>query len=145
MLVYLDNSALNRPFDDQTQPRICLETLAVSLILQMTEASEIELIKSPIHFLENNQSPLVVRRQWVEHCIQLARNEATLDETVKARAHDLQRGGLKPLDALHAACAEAAGASHFLTCDDRLIRRYAGQMAVLNPLAFVLQSSQQKL
>jgi hypothetical protein len=58
MLVYLDNSALNRPFDDQTQPRIWLETLAVSLILQMTETGEIELIKSPIHFLENNQSPL---------------------------------------------------------------------------------------
>ena len=42
MLVYLDNSALNRPFDDQTQPRIWLETLAVSLILQMTEAGEID-------------------------------------------------------------------------------------------------------
>ena len=74
-----------------------LETLAVSLILQMTEAGEIELIKSPVHFLENSQSPLMMRRRWVEHCIHLARNEAKLDETVKARAHDLQRGGLKPL------------------------------------------------
>ena len=143
MLVYLDNSALNRPFDDQKQPRIWLETLAVSLILQMTEAGEIDLIKSPIHFLENDQSLVVVRRQCVEHCLRLARNEATLGESVKSRANELQRGGLKPLDALHVACAETAGASHFLTCDDRLIRRYAGQIAVLNPLDFVLQSSQQ--
>ena len=95
--------------------------------------------------LENNQSQLVVRRQWVEHCIRLARNEAKLDDTVKSRAHDLQRGGLKPLDALHVACAETSGASHFLTCDDRLIRRYAGRIAVLNPLDFVLQSNQQEL
>ena len=65
MLVYLDNSALNRPFDDQKQPRIWLETLALSLVLQMTEAGEIDLIKSPIHVLENNQSPFIVRRQWV--------------------------------------------------------------------------------
>ena len=145
MLLYLDNSALNRPFDDQTQPRIWLETLALSLVLQMTEAGEIDLIKSPIHFLENNQSQLAVRRQWVEHCIHLARNEATLDDTVKFRANDLQRGGLKPLDALHVACAETAGASYFLTCDDRLIRRYAGKIAVLNPLDFVLHLSQQTL
>ena len=145
MLVYLDNSTLNRPFDDQTQPRIWLETLALSLILQMTEAGEIDLIKSPIHFLENNQSRLVVRRQWVEHCIHLARNEATLDDTVKSRANELQSGGLKPLDALHVACAETAGVSHFLTCDDRLIRRYAGKIGVLNPLNFVLQLSQQQL
>lgn len=145
MLVYLDNSALNRPFDDQTQPRIWLETLALCLILQMAEAGEIEMIKSPVHFLENNQSTLAVRRQWVEHCIHLARNEATLDDTVKSRANDLQRGGLKPLDALHVACAETAGASYFLTCDDRLIRRYAGRIAALNPLDFVLHSNQQKL
>ena len=39
MLVYHDNSALNRPFDNQTQPRLGLQTLALSLILQMTEAA----------------------------------------------------------------------------------------------------------
>lgn len=32
--------------------------------------------------------------------------------------------GLKALDALHVACAEAASAAYFITCDDRLIRRY---------------------
>jgi len=38
--VYLDTSVYNRPFDDQTQPRIWLETLALVLILQMIEAGE---------------------------------------------------------------------------------------------------------
>lgn len=32
--VYLDTSVYNRPFDDQTQPRIWMETLALSVILQ---------------------------------------------------------------------------------------------------------------
>ena len=37
MKVYLDTSVYNRPFDDQTQPRICLETLAFVVVLQMVE------------------------------------------------------------------------------------------------------------
>lgn len=33
--IYLDTCVYNRPFDDQTQPRIWLETLALSVIMQM--------------------------------------------------------------------------------------------------------------
>ena len=36
--IYLDTSVYNRPFDDQTQPRIWLETLAFAVILQMVES-----------------------------------------------------------------------------------------------------------
>ncbi len=43
--VYLDTSTYNRPFDDQTQPKIFLESQAVIIILQMIEAKEIELIR----------------------------------------------------------------------------------------------------
>lgn len=39
--VYLDTSAYNRPFDDQTQPKIFLETQAVVIILQMIEAKTV--------------------------------------------------------------------------------------------------------
>ena len=89
-----------------------------------------------MHFLENDQSPFILRCQWVEYCLNLARNEARLGELVKSRAKELQRNGLKPLDALHIACAETAGASYFLTCDDRVIRRYSGQMVVQSPVTF---------
>ena len=34
MKVYLDACCLNRPFDDQGQPRVHLETEAISLILE---------------------------------------------------------------------------------------------------------------
>jgi hypothetical protein len=33
--IYIDTSVYNRPFDDQAQPRIWLETLSLSKILQM--------------------------------------------------------------------------------------------------------------
>jgi hypothetical protein len=37
MKVYLDNCALNRPFDDQSQERIRIETEAVVLVLSHLE------------------------------------------------------------------------------------------------------------
>jgi predicted nucleic acid-binding protein len=50
----------------------------------------------------------------------------------------LAAAGLQPLDALHVACAEAGRAAYFLTCDDRLVKRYSGQIPVLNPVDYIL-------
>ena len=137
MLLYLDNSVLNRPFDDQRQPRIWLETLSFSLVLTLIEAGEATLIHSPIHDLENGRNPFPLRRQWVEKCLRLAAKTVPLDAATKIRALALEQSGCKALDALHLASAEAAGTDRFLTCDDRLIRRYSGQMVVQSPITFI--------
>ena len=137
MRLYLDTSVLNRPFDDQKQPRIWLETLAFSLVLSLIEAREAELISSPIHALENSRSPLLVRRLWVARCLHLATHSVPLTEALRTRARELAGTGQKPLDALHLACAEAAGADCFLTCDDRLIKRYVGPLTVQTPTNFI--------
>jgi predicted nucleic acid-binding protein len=139
--LYLDTSVLNRPFDDQKQPRIWLETLAFSLVLSLIEAGEAELISSPIHALENSRSPLSVRRLWVDRCLRLATHSVTLTDTIRSRAHELADHGQKPLDALHLACAESAGADCFLTCDDRLIKRYVGTLTVQTPPNFIFSQS----
>ena len=136
MLLYLDNSVLNRPFDDQRQPRIWLETLSFSLVLTLLETDEALLIRSAIHDVENSRNPFPLRQRWVEHCLRLAGKAVPLSAAVKKRALSLEAGGCGALDALHLACAEAAGAGHFLTCDDRLIRRYSGQMIVQSPVTF---------
>jgi len=63
--VYLDTSVYNRPFDDQTQPRICLENLAFVTIMQLTEMGQIVLATSSILAFENNNNPFRSRQQWV--------------------------------------------------------------------------------
>jgi predicted nucleic acid-binding protein len=40
------------------------------------------------------------------------------------------------VDALHLACAEAIGADFFITCDDKLMKRYSGSLKVKNPVEF---------
>lgn len=137
MLLYLDNIVLNRPFDDQRQARVWIETLSFSLVLSLIETGEVSLIRSPIHDLENSRSPFPLRRHWVEKCLRLATRRVSLDDAIKSRALAIQQAGLAPLDALHLACAEAAGAERFLTCDDRVIRRYSGRMIVQSPVTFI--------
>ena len=47
--------------------------------------------------------------------------------------------GLGSVDALHLACAEKARAEYFITCDDRIIKRYRGRkLKVMNPVNFVI-------
>jgi len=135
----LDTSVLNRPFDDQTQPRIALETQALRTILQLIEAKEIELVNSATIAYENSRNLSQPRRQWVEQCLQLASQFQALDEGIIQRATLLEGQGLGAIDALHVACAEASGCDYFLTCDDRLVRRYSGQLKVVNPVSFVLE------
>jgi hypothetical protein len=136
MLLYLDNSVLNRPFDDQRQPRIWLETLSFSLVLSLIEAGEATMIRSPIHDVENARCPDLLRSKWVAKCLRLAAVQVELSDKIRSRAAELEHGGTKGLDALHLACSEAGGAESFLTCDDRLIRRYCGRMVVANPVTF---------
>jgi hypothetical protein len=44
--IYLDACCLNRPFDDQTQPRIFLETQAVLTIVKQCQFAQWHLITS---------------------------------------------------------------------------------------------------
>ena len=59
--VYLDTSAYNCPFDDQTQPKIFLETQAVVIILQMVEVRAVELIGSSVLKYENSRNPYPIK------------------------------------------------------------------------------------
>jgi hypothetical protein len=97
MLVYLDNSVLNRPFDDQRQPRIWLETLSFSLVLTLIEVGEATLVHSPIHDLENSRSPFPLRQKWIEKCLRLAAQHVALSDGIKKRGVALEQSGFKAL------------------------------------------------
>ncbi|ELR99612.1 hypothetical protein [Gloeocapsa sp. PCC 73106] len=60
--VYLDVCCLNRPFDDQTQPRIRLESEAVTSILICCQSLKWELISSTVIESEIEQTPLSTRK-----------------------------------------------------------------------------------
>lgn len=138
--VYLDTSIYNRPFDDQTQPKIYLETQAVILILQMVEAKLIELVSSSVLEYENSQNSFTIKQQAMSRYLQMATIQQQVDETIKQRAEQLEQQGIKAIDALHVACAEAVNSDYFITCDKRLMNRCQGlTIKTLNPVDLIVE------
>jgi predicted nucleic acid-binding protein len=141
--VYLDVCCWNRPFDNQTQARIHLEAEAVLAIMTDIEIGVCELVHSEIADLEISESPDSERRQRLQLMIPRRHRYFRCDAKVVARGLELERLGFPDVDALHIACAEAGGASVFLTTDDRLLRvarrcsTGSLHVEVANPLAWV--------
>ncbi len=139
MKVYIDTSVYNRPFDDQTQPRIWLETLSFSVILQFVKSESIDLVTSSVIVFENSKNPFPERKRWVNSCLTFSTHHVTMNPTIRVTALQLEQQGIKALDAMHLACAELRTCDYFLTCDDKLIKRYQGKdMVICNPVEFVL-------
>jgi predicted nucleic acid-binding protein len=140
VLIYLDTSVYNRPFDDQKQPRIWLETLAFSVILQMIKNESVLLITSSVIAYETSRNPDSLRRNWIDKVVKQAKSTQLVNEAIRQRAQDLEKLGIKALDALHVASAEMANVVYFVTCDDRLIKRYQTiqkSMTICSPTGFV--------
>lgn len=133
MKVYLDNCMLNRPFDDQTQERIFLETQAFLILLKYIENGDIELITSFINTYEADSISYFDRKNKISNYLSLSHMNINLDNEIKLRALSLSRLGFTGIDALHLACVEAGNADYFVTYDDqvsKLANKNAHQITV---------------
>ena len=120
--VYLDVCALCRPFDDQRQARIRLETTSVELILAHVRKQKIELIVSPTHDAEiEATADREERSQLTLQLRQLGTRPAFDSRAAQQRAERLTAQGMGIADAAHLAFAEQSQAE-FVTVDDRLLR-----------------------
>lgn len=123
MRIYLDNCCLQRPLDDQTHPRIKVETEAVFAILAAVQAGEQVLLGSEALEYEAMRIPDEVRRSEVLSVLALASERLLVTDAVESFALQLKQQGLDAMDAIHLALASTANADFFCTCDDRLHRK----------------------
>lgn len=140
MRIYLDVCCLNRPFDDQRNERIRLESEAVLIILERC-INEWVMVGSEVVDYEISKIPDSERREKVEILASLAKEKVILDDDIIKRAKEIERFGIKAMDALHIACAEKAS-DVMLTTDDSLIKKVKEnrdkiKVRVMNPVKFV--------
>ena len=122
MKIYLDVCCLNRPFDDQTQDRIHLESEAVITILRHIESGDWIGISRSVVLFEINQTPNADRKQRLLKLSEWFSLFVKLDEEIYFRAETIKQMGFKSYDALHLACAQKAKVDIFLSTDDKLIK-----------------------
>src|ERR1051325_5196065 len=120
--IYLDNCVLNRPFDDQSQERIRLETEAIILLLARLERKEWTWPGSQALQFEIDKTPDAEQQSRLRHVIEFVSLTLDIGEKELERASELQKLGFVGFDAVHLACAEIGTADVFLTTDDRLLK-----------------------
>ena len=146
MKLYLDNCCYNRPFDDQTQDRIHLESEAVLAILKACENGSIQILSSPIVRMEIDKYSNGDKREKVRALYSLANPDIPFNDEIKTRAEELRsKSSIRLMDSLHVATAEAGKVDAMLTTDDKLIKACARLnlgVKVVNPVTFLLEMAE---
>ena len=140
--IYLDVCTLCRPFDDQDQMRIRLETDAYYLILQAIKNDDYTMIISNTHFEEVNAIEDIQERYELLVLLNKYGVHGTCDfARTRTRAEEFYGKNFGVADAAHLAFAEAT-ADVFISCDDKLLkksRKVGIHLLTMNPIEFTMQ------
>ena len=138
--VYLDNCCYNRPFDDQKQIRVFLETQAKLHIQNLIGNARLELAYSYMSVFENRNNPNTDNSKIIEDFFVYAAFfvDPDQEEVVETKAEQIKTQGIKNKDAIHLACAIEANCDYFITTDDGILKRYAEKdIKVCSPIEFL--------
>ena len=140
MRIYLDNCSYNRPYDDQSQMRIYLETQAKLHIQDMIRQKQIELVTSYILDFENSNNRSIQKKMAIE---KFMKDYATLyvsnkhGDMLAEIADSVMETGVKEKDAYHVACALMAECDYFVTTDDRLLKYQSEKINLVTSGVFI--------
>jgi predicted nucleic acid-binding protein len=122
MKIYMDNCCLNRPSDDQSSPRVHLESEAIKTVIDLIEQGTWELLSSDVLDYEISNISDEKKRRNLQGISGMAIKTISLTATIKDRANYFESFGLQAFDAMHLACAEN-NSDILLTVDDRFIKK----------------------
>ena len=148
MRLYLDACCLNRPFDDQSQLRVRLETEAIRAVVQLCQEGDHVWLSSDLLQAELEQTPNLERQQLALDLLSCASERVAATEGDYERAAQFAANGVSGFDAVHLAIAERMQCDFFLTTDDRLLRRSDRptipplKLRMVNPLVWIQEQPQ---
>ncbi|MCM1322130.1 MAG: hypothetical protein NC041_06395 [Bacteroides sp.] len=147
MRIYLDNCSYNRPYDDQSQLRISLETQAKLQIQSMIKDGKLELAASYVLQYENSRNPLRSKRNSIWNFVKenlIAYIDIDRADEVKKIADEIIETGVKTADAYHTACAILSECDYLITTDDRLLKYKSDKIKIVDPTTFIRETEVQE-
>jgi predicted nucleic acid-binding protein len=137
MRIYLDNCCYNRPFDDQNQKKIQLETIAKLYIQNAVRNGVYDLVWSFMNDIENNDNPYDDKRESIQKWENRAKYNCKTSVKILQKAKIIEQANVKPKDALNIACAIAGNCDYFISTDRKLISKNIDGITMINPIDFV--------
>jgi len=135
--VYLDNCTYNRPYDDQKNIIIHMETEAKLVIQQMIKDNKIDLIWSDVVDYENNDNPFEERRIKIQEWEDLAFFKIQMDDEITEKAREYMKTGLRQKDASHIACSVHGSCDYFITVDKKILNKQIIDITIIDPIGFL--------
>jgi predicted nucleic acid-binding protein len=137
--VYLDNCCFNRPYDDQTQERIYLESLAKLYVQQCIVEQRIGFVWSYVLEYENGMNPYTIRKNAIKdfsrHCVQYV--DIHDEKEIIRIANETVKPSIRQKDALHIACAIFSESDYLLTTDDKILKFKPDKIKICDPIQFI--------
>jgi len=135
--LYLDICCYNRPYDDQTQLKINLQTQAKLHIQKEALEGKCSLVWSYILEYENNANPYEFKRNAVQDWKEISKDNILNNDEIIKIASDLKTKGIRTKDALHLACAVYSKSDYFITTDDKLLNKKIDIIKVISPIEYI--------
>ena len=142
MKIYMDTCCYNRPFDNQTQDKIHVESEAVMAILYRCENEIWKLYGSEVLEYELSNNTDSIKRLKAQTLYKIAQEPVIINDDIEKRALEFEKFGLKALDSLHLASAEYIQANIVLTVDKGFIKSAAksdSRVKIRNPVNWLME------
>lgn len=118
-----------------------LEAEAILGIIGQCDIGAITLVSSEALVYEMEQNLLSLRKEHAQAVLAKANIFVKIEPAVEQRTTTFVKRGIKPMDAVHVALAEAASVDYFCSCDDRLLRKLKRmkdlQIKAMSPLELI--------
>ena len=135
--IYLDNCSYNRPFDNQSQMKIRLETEAKLYIQSGIREKKYLLVWSYMLDYENDNNPYKEKRNAITLWKKIANEYCASSNDILFTGREIMKYGIRAKDALHIACATKNGCDYFITTDEKLTNKTLSNIKIINPIDFV--------
>ena len=121
MRVYLDNCCYNRPFDEQAQLKVRLETVTKLAVQLLMATRVVEYVWPKALDYEISFNPFPKRKVSILWWKDGAAEYVETTEEIIRRGEEIERFGVKPKDALHIAIAAVEGMDYLVSWNFRHI------------------------
>lgn len=142
--IYLDNCCFNRPYDNQEQLIIRLESEAKLEIQSRIKNGDLLLVWSFVLDYENNQNSDIEKKNKIFEWERFSSEYFLGTSQTKIISENLALKGFRSIDAVHIASAIESKCEYFITTDKGILKKKDNvtEINIINPIDYIREAGE---